>query len=334
MKIGANRTKDNIFLSFIVPTYLRVETIGDTVNSILNLNNLSNIRYEIIVIDNSGDISDDNKTYQLLKNITCDCLYYFVNEENLGMEGNWNRGVELAKGTYISFLHDDDLLDKDYLNNIIKCIDSIQEIDKLGFIKVSHRIFYSSKELPTLKKEKKLLLPSTLFEAVLTGAGPTSTPSCGIIFTKKAIRDIGGFDPQLYPVTDSAVGLYILDAGYLGFKTCSELGYYRIGVNESLNLSTIQSFVRMKVDVRKSSYKMVWYGRIYERLFEPVQYSVSIDFWVEYAREKCGQNISIEDLDYQHSYRKRIIGKFVLKVLCKLYRVIIFHESIIGRKMK
>lgn len=328
-------TKDaELLISFIIPTYLRNDTLIETLSSVFSLKRLDEVNYEVIVIDNSGDLSDDNKTYKIIKEMYSNKVLYYVNEQNLGMEGNWNRAAELARGKYISYLHDDDLLDRDYLEVILKCIYSISPEDKLGFIKSSHRIFFTGKELPHLKKVDKLIYPATILESIITGSGHTSTPTCGIIFNRNVLLSVGGFDAKMYPVSDCEIGSRIIEKGYKGYKTCSELGYYRIGLNESMKLVTIKNFVRMKVVARMKTYKMVWYGRIFSWIFEPVIYTESIDFWIKYAKDKFAQQISITDLDCKLDYKNRPIRKKLLIIINKLYRVIVFKEPIKGRKAK
>ena len=35
---------------------------------------------------------------------------YYKNEKILGMLGNWNRGIELARAPFVTYCHDDDML--------------------------------------------------------------------------------------------------------------------------------------------------------------------------------------------------------------------------------
>ncbi len=64
--------------------------------------------YEVIVVD---DCSSDG-SYELAQKFQRehDKVSIYRNETNLGITGNWNRCIELAKGKYIVILHQDDEL--------------------------------------------------------------------------------------------------------------------------------------------------------------------------------------------------------------------------------
>lgn len=122
--IGEDIDKE-VEISFFIPTYKRFQTLREAVNSIISLIGLEKISYEIIIIDNYSDIEKNDAIDYYKKNPVAHMKYY-VNTINLGMEGNWNRGIVLANGKYISMLHDDDLLDKEYLVYIMEIMQKVE----------------------------------------------------------------------------------------------------------------------------------------------------------------------------------------------------------------
>ena len=88
-------------LSIVIPTYKRVNGAISAIKSVL-VN--TDIVYEIVVINN--DPLTDNAIEKFVKNKGSNISYYI--NKNLGMFGNWNKGISLAKGKYITILHDDD----------------------------------------------------------------------------------------------------------------------------------------------------------------------------------------------------------------------------------
>lgn len=88
------------FVSNIIPTYKRVKTFEESLRSALSQNFLDS--YEVIVIDNDYVDLDCSDTYRIIKNYTQDLLAYYRNKQNLGMTGNWNRGISLARGKWIN----------------------------------------------------------------------------------------------------------------------------------------------------------------------------------------------------------------------------------------
>jgi glycosyltransferase involved in cell wall biosynthesis len=93
-----------VLFSIIIPTYNRAQLITKTIDSVLGQTFKD---YEIIVID---DKSTDN-TYQVLRPyIESQSIRYFLNEQNYERARSRNRGIDEAKGKYISLLDSDDIL--------------------------------------------------------------------------------------------------------------------------------------------------------------------------------------------------------------------------------
>ena len=42
------------------------------------------------------------------------------NQKNIGMFGNWNKCIKEAKGTYVTILNDDDLLNYNFVENLLQ----------------------------------------------------------------------------------------------------------------------------------------------------------------------------------------------------------------------
>lgn len=95
----------NIKLSIVIPTFNTENYINETLQSLLNINKE---RTEIIIID---DCSSD-QTVAIAKN-WLDKNHILnqiaINEENRGPSYSRNRGIELAKGKYITFFDSDDI---------------------------------------------------------------------------------------------------------------------------------------------------------------------------------------------------------------------------------
>lgn len=56
------------------------------------------------------DDASTDSTAAIVESIKDDRIHLYRNEKNLGMAGNWNRCVELAKGEYIKLICADDRL--------------------------------------------------------------------------------------------------------------------------------------------------------------------------------------------------------------------------------
>lgn len=105
-----------IQLCISIPTYHRADLLQDALESALSQN--THIRFEIIVVDN--DCENNSDTVKLMEKYTekYSFISYYQNSRNLGMAANWNRCIELSYRPWTLLLHDDDMLDPDYLETV------------------------------------------------------------------------------------------------------------------------------------------------------------------------------------------------------------------------
>lgn len=91
--------------------------------------------YEIIVLDNDPDSRGAKLLVQALPELLTRNFRYFVNAENFGVFGNFNRCIQLARGEWLTILNDDDLLDRDYLQTMFGTLDKDASIDGIVSLK-------------------------------------------------------------------------------------------------------------------------------------------------------------------------------------------------------
>jgi glycosyltransferase involved in cell wall biosynthesis len=207
--------KDPLF-SIIITVYKRKKCLYDAINSALTQNAVR-FDYEIIIIndDPQGDFTHIDKYYDI-RNIS-----FYRNKKNLGLFNNLNMGALLAKGKYIVYLHDDDLLYPEYLSAIysllktskdIKCILVNRDIIKpdgnnvTPNRKFAYRVFLFFCLLPLMpiriffrKSYKKIVFKNGLFFLL---NNLYKAPSCGTLFEKESFIRLGGYDDTYYPVSD------------------------------------------------------------------------------------------------------------------------------------
>ena len=100
-------------ISVIIPVYnTNPEFLQKAINSVLN-QTYKNI--EVIIVN---DGSTDNNTLNFLKTLDNKNIN-IINQENKGLGGARNTGINSATGDYIGFLDADDWLDKNF-SNIVK----------------------------------------------------------------------------------------------------------------------------------------------------------------------------------------------------------------------
>lgn len=327
LKYGDSGNGNKPFISFVIPTYNRPAELGETIDSILKQPEVC--QYEIVVVDNSANMSKDNETYKLICQYNNPKINYYINRDNIGMEGNWNRCITLARGKYISMVHDDDLLCDDYMEEIIRCIKNAEELGgEVGVIKTSYVDYkegtlvenISNRHRGGIKRYYKL-------DCLIKGIGPTSCPTCGIIFNKKAAIDAGGFDSTFYPSSDYILGYQMIRKGYRAYVTEDKLGLYRIGINESIRKENVIGFCTCDCYFRNYMYRQNVFNYIYGLIFEKVEYSMSVRGQRENGL-KFGVDIPIEEFIIKKGYGEyrfmsRVYNKtrnILLRLTSKIYK--------------
>lgn len=104
-----------ILLSVIVPVYNSEKYIKKCLESLLNQK--TDYDYEIIVIN---DGSTDNSLEIIKKISEKNPELYIVDTKNGGVSSARNKGLEIAKGDYITFCDSDDWIDNDTFDNLIE----------------------------------------------------------------------------------------------------------------------------------------------------------------------------------------------------------------------
>lgn len=101
-------------ISIIIPTYYRNDLLQEAIESVLQQ---EYDPIEVIVVDDSGEAHAEPAVKDY------DEVTYIPLEENLGENPARDAGLDVATGSYIQFLDDDDLLRKDKLRRQIALLD-------------------------------------------------------------------------------------------------------------------------------------------------------------------------------------------------------------------
>lgn len=175
-------------LSIIIPYYnLELWLLKRCIESI-SCQHLDKNDYEIILVDDGSEFSPQ----ELLSTFTEENILYLY-QENQGLSGARNSGLEASAGKYILFIDSDDYL---YAETLKFCIDllKVKEIDLLNF---GFRTCY--------KKERELVrTKKILFSEVMSGAQymyTHNTSGCAWLYIfRKEIATQNGlhFTPGIY----------------------------------------------------------------------------------------------------------------------------------------
>lgn len=222
-------------ISIIMPVFNHPDYFRKSLSSAINQDYTDD--YEIIVVDNNDQTDGPTSNQVIVEEFRNPKVLYYKNENNIGMFGNWNRGIELARASFVTYCHDDDMLLPSALSRLMKI--QKETGDKAifsAFNKMDDRgTIFSTSEYVSKRKLGMLVscdyYPYTLFNQFNGSAGF----GVGCLFSKKCLLEIGGYDPEFYPSSD-----YALQAHYTfrygSVYNCVPTFNYRVAENESLTV--------------------------------------------------------------------------------------------------
>lgn len=185
------------FVTIAIPTYNRADKfLRETLTCALN-QTYNNI--EILVSDNC---STDN-TEEVVRSFDDPRLVYYKQEENLGSYGNMNFLLEKAKGDYFHMYHDDDRIDKDFIESCLKAAD--YSTDKSLIMAGSRAIDGQGKILNERENSAK---GGSFDDFVLMWyKNEINIYLCSSLFGTKYLRRAGGFEKKYKHFIDVAAQL-------------------------------------------------------------------------------------------------------------------------------
>ena len=206
-----NIVHENPQISIIIPTFQRNELLKESVLSAVNQAEYDD--YEVIVVDNDPD-SNSAKIIEYLSQFKDKTIRYYINDSNIGMFGNWNRGLMLAMGSWVVILNDDDLLYSGFLSNYSKFIH-----DDIGVIK--GLVSYDNQELiyNPFWYNKSLKIYNIMIRPYL------GVSNC-LLYNKNSLIKLGGFDDSNKYIADLVMLFRVVDL-YGGYQLNESYSYYR-----------------------------------------------------------------------------------------------------------
>jgi glycosyltransferase involved in cell wall biosynthesis len=231
-------------VTIAIPTYRRANLLPAVVRSALAQK--FDRPVEIVIVDNDNDEAARSAILASLPQDPRWPIRYHVNRENIGMFGNWNRCIELARGQWMTILNDDDLLRPDFLVRSFNAISRRPEIDGLVCKKLKYNWDTGRTVQPKWHQLAKAVAFRWRFDRYnLTRAttrklffGNELENGCGFLFKKDVLVAMGGYREEEFPASDFF--LYIrFTISYNLFwlnEVLADIGIYN---NESARKSTI-----------------------------------------------------------------------------------------------
>ena len=219
-------------ISVIMPVYQRPDYFAKALRSVLDQDYTG--PYEIVVVDNNE--SADSPNLQVVREAASDKVLYYHNEENLGMYGNWNRGIELARAPYVTFCHDDDML----LPEALQVLMDFPSLSGTACVLSAYHMIDENDRITgtTLQHKPHLgfIRPRRLARYTRLGQYLANV-SCGdgCLYHRQSLLEAGGYDSDYYPAADYA--LHVAYAHLAGaWINPKPTACYRVADNESIKV--------------------------------------------------------------------------------------------------
>lgn len=278
-----------MFLSVIICTYNRDQHIERALHSLIK-QDYDKSDYEIIVVDNNST----DKTPEIIrdfKNNHPDFNIILAKETRQGLSYGRNKGIALARGTYLSYIDDDGIAKEDYISKIKQYTEQYPNYYALG-----------GKVLPTYETKEEPNWMSNYIERIISvvdlGNQVKELPKiypvgCNMIFKKEIFKHVGSFNTELKLRSDDKyIFLKIRQEGYKvlylpkvvvwhfidAFRTTPEY------VKKVSRLNGEAEYIRIKSTGKNCPWSMIL--RLLDYLFKV---SASLILWVIFAIK--GQNI-------------------------------------------
>jgi glycosyltransferase involved in cell wall biosynthesis len=222
---------NDLFASFIVPTYNQRRWIGECLDSI---NRQTYRNFEVIVVD---DRSSDGTVEWLRSKPEYNFVRLFAQKKGCGASVARNAGIGLAKGELIAFIDSDGLLEPDHLETAVAafhlypnlalfCCDSIMigpDGETLNNGRTWHSVNGEIKRY-TVKSGLRSLTDIFLFS--------NSFP--GFTLRREIFEMVGYLDQGIFPLDDYDLALRVAGSGSQVYYCHRPLARYRVhGTNSS-----------------------------------------------------------------------------------------------------
>jgi len=207
-------------VSVCIPAYRGAAHIGEAIESVLAQTFTD---FELVVID---DASPDD-TAQVVMRYRDPRVRLVRNESNAGVQANWNRCLELARGRYFKLLPQDDLLAPECLAREVEVLEADRDERVALVCCARHIIDRRSRKLMTrgyARRERGPIPARTVWRNCMQRGTNLMGEPGGVLFRTALGRRIGGFDASIGNVTDLDCWFRLLlhgDAYYLPERLAS-----------------------------------------------------------------------------------------------------------------
>ena len=240
-------------ISCIIATHNRDEFLKEAIDSALNQ---TNPPIEIIIVNDIPNTQTEEIVNKIAEKSKIPIEYLEHKMKGKGSISK-NLGAYKCKGDYIAFLDDDDVWEKEYLQEMSKII--IEKNSKITYACTSK--IKNNKKSPHKKLKENLKMKDFIL----------SNPGCqvsNLVVETNLFVGLGGFDDYVIPSNDKD---FLIRAIYFGFKY-NVLEKNLVVQNKHNNEQITDHNKDFLIGMKKFYKKHVWVANI----------GIKIKFWIKY----------------------------------------------------
>src|SRR6266851_9466342 len=214
-------------VSVCIPTYNGAEFVVKAIESVLAQTFAD---FELLVVD---DRSDDT-TVDIVRSFPDPRVRICQNEKRLGIPGNWNRCLSLARGEYICLFHQDDVMLPENLERKVQVLASDATI---SFVHSAAETLVEN-SAPTVlgnwiedASQDFIVEGVTYFRRLFFHGNLICAPA--VVARRQRLVELGGFDAQLGYTPDYEMWMKACVKGSVGFLSRPLVEYRWHGKNAS-----------------------------------------------------------------------------------------------------
>lgn len=290
----------NPYYTIFIPTYKRAATLKTTIESAVIQKCTK--PFEIVIVNNDPE-GAEGETRELIESFHDSRISYYVNRRNIGLCGNWNRGIELARGEYISMIHDDDMLSPWFLQSLEKAIHENADPYIIGVSFIN----FDSSHMPEFCEPEELEYRKVTKESFFFGR---YINIAGMTVKKSFALQQGGYRDEYYPNEDSIL-IYqaVLSGNVVNIE--HTLAGYRQEVNLSLSEHTMLEIIRITEETRRMIAKHERFANRWMRCFDK-EYLYS---YIKAANSHWNHNLDCNEVLRDNGFNNPKVNRIKVKLM-------------------
>lgn len=235
-------------ISVIIPTYNRANMVCDCVASVLAQ---KGVALEIIVVD---DCSPDDTGLKIKERFGNDSrVRYIRNEKNSFQAVSRNNGAKAARGDWLLFLDDDNLLVENAVEELLRCFERHPDAGLVAPLSIHLRpgrenvVWTLGSDFNRWTSQPKDIMPNTPAGQIPKDPidCPTTYSPNAFLVPRKVFEEVGGFEESYEQIfEESDLGWKIIEAGYTAWiatlSVTKHLGFLEPGCVPILRLLGIE----------------------------------------------------------------------------------------------